>query len=80
MEWTKEKPVKSGLYWVRHEDVSGVIVTTIVDFDADYETIESAYEGGFSILGNETPCGLNDFPNAKWYGPIEPPPDHPNIE
>jgi hypothetical protein len=73
MEWTKEKPVKSGLYWVRHKYIDGDIITTIIDFDADYENIESAYKYGFSVLGNETPCGLDDFPDAEWYGPIEPP-------
>ena len=65
MDWTTEKPIKEGFYWIRFEERFehlGVVEISRID-------------GMLHIFfpGGDENYELVDHFDAEWYGPLEPP-------
>jgi hypothetical protein len=65
MNWTKEKPTKNGWYWCLEKGETKPQIINIEDIN------EAAFP--ISISGDDVQYKLEDFKEAQWYGPLEPP-------
>lgn len=70
MKWTSVLPTEVGYYWVSWFEYGGAIDVKYLRTEIVYRRYDGLFILGGSVFYSQI--------EAKWYGPLEIPPDDPN--